>query len=235
MAFKLQFITVSSDGSSRKVLDTIVLDASLSEVHESDADVTEFPVEEGANISDNVRQKPQTLQVEALISDFHLSNEGRTSASSGGPPSAQRPLGSNQIQNTNGATLKGSKGSARTTLLVLEDYQAKGTLIDVETGLKTYRNMVIKSIRTPRDKNLKNGIKCTINLQTIIVVKSQSVVIKQSVPKGQGVTPKGQQTPKASDGGKENQSLLLKQVDGMDSLKKAANEAIQAFKGNFGF
>lgn len=215
MAFKLQFVTVNSDGNSRKVLDTLVLDASLSEVHESDADVTEFPVEQGSDITDNVRPKPKTLMVEALISDFHLSNEGRASVSSGGPVSSQRPL-------------SGAKGDAKTTLAKLEDYQSKGTLIDVETGLKSYRNMVIKSIRTPRDKNLKNAIKCSINLQTIIIAQSQSVVIKQSTPKGQGVTPKGQKQAKGADSGKENKSLLFKAQDVPAALKKAANEAAAA-------
>lgn len=215
MAFKLQFVTVNTDGNSRKVLDTLVLDASLSEVHDADADVTEFPVEQGADISDNVRVKPKTLQVEALISDFHLANEGRASASSGGPPSAQRPLA-------------GAKGDAKTTLAKLEDYQSKGTLIDVETGLKSYRNMVIKSIRTPRDKNLKNAIKCTINLQTIIIAQSQSVVIKSAEPKGQGVTPKGDKTPTKADAGKENESLLFKSKEVPATLKKAANEAATA-------
>lgn len=216
MAFKLQFVTVNSDNNSRRVLDTLVLDASLSEVHESDADVTEFPVEEGSDISDNVRQKPKDLQVEALISDFHLSNEGRSQASSGGPPSSQRPLA-------------GAKGEAKNTLAKLEDYQAKGTLIDVETGLKSYRNMVIKSIRTPRDRNLKNGIKCTILLKCIIIAKSQSVVIKQSTPKGQGVTPKGQKTPTKADAGKEDQSLLFRSQEVPAALKKTVNEALNAF------
>lgn len=221
MAFKLQFITVSQDGNSRRVLDTLVLDASLSEVHDSDADVTEFPVEEGSDISDNVRVKPKTLQVEALISDFHLSNEGRAQASSGGPTSSQRPLA-------------GAEDDAKLTLAKLEDYQAKGTVIDVETGLKSYRNMVIKSLRTPRDKNLKKAVKVTIHLQTIIVAQSQSVVIKQSEPKGQGTTKKGQQTPKKADSGKEDQSLAFKSKEVPAALQKALDEAAQALK-NQGF
>lgn len=228
MGFKLQFITVSSDGSSRRVLDTLVLDASLSEIHDSDADVTEFPVEQGSDITDNVRIKPKALQVEALISDFHLSNAGRAQASSGGPPRSQRPL-------------KGNIGDAKTTLAKLEDYQASGILIDVETGLKSYRNMVIKSLRTPRDRKVSVGndqragsVKVTIILQSIILASSQSVVIKQSIPKGQAVTPKGQKTATGADAGKENQSLAVKSLNGMGELKKAANEAVQALQNQFG-
>lgn len=224
MAFKLQFVTVDQSGS-RKVLDTLVLDASLSEIHDADADVTEFPVEQGSDITDNVRVKPRGLQVEALISDFHLSNNGRSQASSGGPPDAQRPLA-------------GAKGAAKTTYAKLEDYQSKGTLIDVETGLKSYRNMVIKSLHTPRDKNNFTGndkkagaIKTTIILQTIIVAKSQNAVIKQSVPKGQGVVSKGQKTAPAAGAGKENESLLVRSKDVPGALKKALNEAASALGG----
>lgn len=227
MAFKLQFVTITPDGA-RNHIDTLVLDASLSEVHDSDADVTEFPVEQGSDITDNIRLKPKGLQVEALISDFHLSNEGRSQASSGGPSSSQRPL-------------KGHAGDAKTTLAKLEDFQLKGTLIDVETGLKSYRNMVIKSIRTPRDRKNFTGndkkagsIKATIILQSIIIVTSQSVVIKQSIPKGQAVTPKGQKTSTAADKSKESQSLLFKSKDVPESLKKAASEAAEAAAKFFG-
>lgn len=223
MSFKLQFVTIATDSNSRQVLETLVLDASLSEVHSSDADVTEFPVEEGSDITDNVRILPHDLQVEAIISDFHLANRA-------GKAGWYAEGTSQDI-------------SAKSTLAKLEDYQSKGTLIDVETGLKSYRNMVIKSIRTPRDKNIFTGndkrdsakagaIKVTMILKSIIIVQSQSVVIKQSVPKGQPVTPKGQKPSTSSDAGKENQSLLIKSQDVPATLKKIFDEgAARLFGG----
>lgn len=205
MAFKLQFVTVQPGQNQRTVLESLILDASISEMHEADADVTEFPVEQGADITDNVRVKPQGLQVEAIISDFHLSNPNRD----GGAVTGAFKAGWQSTGKLQDAV------DAKTTLAKLEDYHSKGTLIDVETGLKSYRNMVIKSLRTPRDKNTAIGntktagsLRVTIILQTIIVVSSQNVVIK-TVPKGQPVVAKGAKTSKGANAGQVQEAKSI--------------------------
>lgn len=217
MAFKLQFVTVTTDTNQRQVLDTIILDASVTELHESDADVTEFPVEEGSDITDNIRMLPKGLKVEAIITDFSLA----------GPSGA----GSKR------AHASGFKGYAKGTYLTLEDYQEKGTLIDVETGLKSYQNMVIKSLSTPRDaKTGTNAVRTTIILKRIIIAQSQTVVIKQADPKGQPSSPKGPKTPTAADAGQQEKKsaagfVIDKASDGR--LGKALNDSAKAVGGLF--
>src|SRR5713101_5273233 len=51
------------------LLDVITIDATLQEVHKADAEVTEHPVELGADITDHVRPKPVELRIEGIISD----------------------------------------------------------------------------------------------------------------------------------------------------------------------
>lgn len=51
----------------RTQIDSLVLDASVSEQHDGDVDVTEHNVEVGANISDHARVKPETLTIEGII------------------------------------------------------------------------------------------------------------------------------------------------------------------------
>lgn len=51
------------------VFNRIEFDATLSEHYNSPADVTEHPVEEGAPISDNIRQKPNRVTVVGTISE----------------------------------------------------------------------------------------------------------------------------------------------------------------------
>lgn len=47
---------------------SLELDASITEGHSAEVEATEHPVEKGANISDHARVKPETLQMEGLIS-----------------------------------------------------------------------------------------------------------------------------------------------------------------------
>jgi hypothetical protein len=50
----------------------IVLDVSKEEDHEGTAEITDYPVEEGSNISDNSQPKPQIITLHAFFSSFPL-------------------------------------------------------------------------------------------------------------------------------------------------------------------
>lgn len=181
--------------------DTIAVDASVSETHSYSADVTDYPVEKGANVSDNIRTRPIMLRVEAFISDYPLQNEGRNQSSSSGLPGFQRPASK---------TL-----SSKETLTKLEDLQKKGVLVTVETGIRDYEDMSLESIEVPRDKSLKNGLRVTLSFKQVIVVQTQSSGIdKALLPKGFGRNKGGPQTSKKGD----------------DALNSKVNELTDEFK-----
>lgn len=58
--------------SGKGAFDSLAFDATLTEQHTSDAEITEHPVETGANISDHVRSKPDRLQMDAILSNSPL-------------------------------------------------------------------------------------------------------------------------------------------------------------------
>jgi hypothetical protein len=47
----------------------LTFDATISEAHDREADVTDYPVEEGANVADHVRPRPKTLTLETFVSN----------------------------------------------------------------------------------------------------------------------------------------------------------------------
>ncbi len=158
MALKFQFAFV--EGTQ---LETIVVDAAVSEGHSYSAEITEYPVEKGAAVTDNVRPKPDKLRFDVVISDFPLTNEGRQQVDTGSV-------------NNRPAARKGRALEVLNKLIRLKD---TGTLIKVETGLKTYGNdagtgMVIESIEVPRDKEIKNAVKATITMKQIVIVETQT-------------------------------------------------------------
>jgi hypothetical protein len=67
------FSWTNADGS----FDLVQLDVYDSETHGFATEVTDFPVEDGPNISDNVRRKPKTLAIEGYVSDTPLPQNGR--------------------------------------------------------------------------------------------------------------------------------------------------------------
>lgn len=58
--------------SGKGAFDSLAFDATVTEQHTSDAEITDHPVETGANISDHVRSKPDRLQMDAFLSNSPL-------------------------------------------------------------------------------------------------------------------------------------------------------------------
>ena len=73
------FSWTNDDGS----VDVVQLDVYDSETHGMATEVSDFPVEDGPNISDNVRRKPKTLTIEGYVSDTPLP-ENHGSGTNGG-------------------------------------------------------------------------------------------------------------------------------------------------------
>lgn len=193
MALKLQFSFTEG-----KKLDAIVMDATLSEAHSYSADVTDFPVERGSAITDNVREKPTQLRIDAFISDFPLQNPNTQQST---PTSfTQSPL--NQTKRSQDA------------LDTLNRLKREGVTITVTTGIRTYKNMVIQTIDVTRDKSIRNGIRFTMSLREIIVVQTQTVQVVAAEPKGQNKQADGPKSASdASDADSQKGSFTAKIFD----------------------
>jgi hypothetical protein len=185
----LQFQFMFSEGNTKELL---VFDASVTEGHSFSSEITEFPVEEGLNISDNARPKPFMLKLECYISDFPLPSEGRTQVSSGAIN--QRPKAS-----------KKRSENAFATLVRLKD---EGIPITVTTGLNTYDSLVIQSIDVPRDKTLRAGLRFSIVMKEVRIVKTETVNIRKArESKGQGKKKDGPKTPETASENLSKKSL----------------------------
>lgn len=124
---------------------SIKLDAALTEVHRSSVEVTQHPVEDGADIADHAMRMPDELRIEGVITDTLMVMGGFISPS-------------------------GRHKDEYESLRKLE-----GQLVDVITSLREYKSMAITSIEVPRDAQWSNAMRCTIELRHVRVVKSQTV------------------------------------------------------------
>lgn len=163
----------------------LTFDASIEEQHSKAATLTDHPIEDGSDVTDHVRQQPDSIRMVGEISNHPLS---RILTVNTGPDGSQR-FG---VINT-GDDPRDRVTVAWTQLIYLIENAIPVTIV---TTLWTYEDMVITSIDVPRNAKLGNTLHFTALLRHISFVKSATVdapattvtTAKPPVPKGKQVT-----------------------------------------------
>lgn len=132
----------------------ITFDASVSETHTSEYEVTAHPVEGGVDITDHKRRKPRELTLNVIVSD-------------------DLPLSLLPVERQ--ALAFQASNRAVTAWETLKQYQQEAQLYRVLTTLETYEDMAIVSISVPRDARRGNTLDATIVLREIQIVFGEEV------------------------------------------------------------
>lgn len=119
----------------------IELDASISEEHDFDTNITTNPTEEGVEHADNIVLLPIKLSMTARVSDASMIPF---------VPS----FGSKSIDAYN----------------ALIELQTSKQLVDITTGIRTYENMYLKRISIPRTLADGNSIRFEMEFQELLIV-----------------------------------------------------------------
>lgn len=176
---------------TRTKIDTIELDCTVSEAHNGEVEVTEHPVEEGANISDHARVKPPTLTLEGMVSNTPL-NQGQH----------RRKVTSKEgfVFETTATTdqITGQPGIMESAFTKLQELREKAMPITVITRLKTYTNMVLTSLVVPRNASTGEALRFTATFRNVIIIKNRTTTAtvatepraKPKVPKGKKIAEK---------------------------------------------
>jgi hypothetical protein len=168
----------------------VEVDVSLSEDHVSTCEVTENPVEIGADVTDHVQEKPDTLTIEGLVSDTPI-----------------RLLG-----NTFGV----SDNRARKTYDILREIKSAKKPITVVTGLRQYTNMILRSLTVPRNAETGQALKFTAEFVEVRLVESETIAVELAAKKNQETKSLGKQsTTPASGPAAENGASVLADLTGL--------------------
>ncbi len=173
------------DGSSPQFIE---VDATLSETHNSEAEVTEDPVEEGANATDNVRRKSRTLNLELFVADQYKS----------------------------GGALAFELGRAERVFGWLERFEKDGTRLTITLGGKfgfgrVYENMVVQSARTTRTAKERDALTISAAFKEIRIASSEIVAAQTAKePKGKKKITGGDQNTAPVGSEDDNRSLLYR-------------------------
>lgn len=155
------------------------IDASMSESHNRASPASQFEIENGTTISDNIVIKPFKLQLKGIISDTPISIGSSllttaVSVPSPGPgvlSSAGTLVGAGLVAATQGGASPSKKAYAQ----LLSIQQAKNPFT-VVTSLKSYPNMWIEDLTIPRDPQTGQVLMFDLNLIQLIIVSPQTTV-----------------------------------------------------------
>ena len=142
----------------------IQFDASISERYSRRKEITQHPVEAGADVSDHSRTLPLEITIHGWVTDdpiIVLRSINATPSVRGGDPRTR-------VEN------------AWKELNRIMDEESEVKII---SGLDDFRNMVLKSIDVKRDKDSGRILDATIALQQITIATTEVISVPTPQPK----------------------------------------------------
>ncbi|MBA3841174.1 MAG: hypothetical protein H0X39_00885 [Actinobacteria bacterium] len=164
------------------------IDASISESHQFESTVTEFPVEQGSAISDNIVPKSIMVTIEGIVSDTPIGPiatlRNQQAASSDFLPFSDPKAA---LEAVKGSTFMPSV-DARTALLAIRDARQP---ITISTSIRTYENMALQTLEIPVDASTGAAFRFSATFKQIIIVTNVRTTIRTATkrtasPSGQG-------------------------------------------------
>lgn len=159
----------------QRTLGPIIAQAVLEEKHVDELQVTDHPVEQGAQISDHAFMRPAEVTLQYGWSPSTLSSA----------------IGSINVLSPN---LLG--GNLQDIYQKLLDLQASRIPFTITTGKRQYENMLIRSISETTNEKTENVLMVTVTCRAIFIVQTQATTLppktRQAKPKKTAQTaPKG--------------------------------------------
>jgi hypothetical protein len=186
----------------RAKIGVVTLDASVSETHTKQNEVTDHPVEDGVDITDHVRRLPESVEIDGVISNTPLIFLASLNARS--------PVDGDNIPTPDRAE-RADKEFRRA--------MDSGELVNVATSLRDYTNMAITDYTVTRNAETGNILAFTIGMREIVTVTTERVEIPVPVtPSNSGVSNIGKKVPKQADAAVEGKAK--------ESVAHSASDAI---------
>lgn len=167
----------------------IIPDVVVSEKHSDTLEITEHPVEIGAAVNDHAYKRASEVTMEcgfagggSLLDVFDTSNIGF-----GMPLNSMSP---------------------KEVYKNLLDTQERRELLDIVTGKRIYKNMLIRAIEVTTDRTSENVLNCTITLREMILSSTTPITVANKKSMQMGVNTSAVQNAGVKTTKPVNESLL---------------------------
>lgn len=189
-------------------LQSIQFDAVVRDTHESTATVTEHPVEQGANISDHVRADLDSIVLEAIVSNFPITQPPTQAdgASSSVSDVDLTDRDGNEIGKARVLVFDGEFDRVRSVYDELRRLKDTGTIIGIITSLREYDSMILRAINPSRDVASGNMLTVKVEATQIRIVESE--IVDAPVP-DENQRNRGRREPEETEEEERSTSLLV--------------------------
>lgn len=195
-------------------IDAIEVDATVSESHNGEVEVTEHPVEFGANITDHARPKAVMLTIEGIVSNTPLNRtQQRRKVNLGFSFSFETTTIADQIV--------GQPGVAEAAFAQLQAMRDNPQPITIATKYRTYESMVITSLVVPRNASTGDAVRFTATFKQVVIVKNRlttGVIAKE--PKAKPKVSRGKKVPDKTPEPTKKKSMAYQAVESLGLLDK---------------
>lgn len=139
----------------------------LEEQHRDELEITEHPVEQGASIADHAFKRPAEVTIHCGWSNSPVDQSFFSSLKAlvNTPNLVQSMLQGN------------SESQVKEIYSKLLELQQSRQLVDIYTGKRAYKNMLLRSISTATDRQTENSLMVTVVARQVIIVQTQVVTV----------------------------------------------------------
>lgn len=145
-------------GAQNGKIGIIDIDCRLTEEHEYEVDVTQYPVESGIAISDNVRRKPIKFSLSGIVSNSPVKILGDLTT----------------------AGLLESRAKTALSYERLKQIYFESEPVDVRTTLETYIGYIMTKISFPRSLSTGEGLFFNATFQEFRTVESEFSIVDRA-------------------------------------------------------
>lgn len=164
------------------LIDGYPVDASLSEDHNFDSEVTRDPVERGADITDHIRKLPISVTIEGVVSDT---------------PIGDAAVARDVVLEGEGERSPETTYSAE-ALGVLLGIRDRGEPVTIVTNLRVYDNMALERLNVPVDAETGAALRFTASFVEVVIAENRRTRVRTATPRGQGKNRRGYKPSKAT-------------------------------------
>ena len=181
------------DNATLEDIGIIELDATLQESQSFEQEMTKFPVEDGVDISDHVRNLPSVITISGLISNFPV----------------------RVVDNIDHAlTQSAFANRVNVAYDKLLDIRNKKAICDVGAYLRLFSNMIMTSLTIPRDSNTGDALRFSATFRELQIVTTET----GSLQNIKAIQNAENQAPATKNGGRQTPAEVQDKDSGLFNL-----------------
>jgi hypothetical protein len=157
--------------SNLQVFDILTVDATLSETHSAQAEVTEHPVEVGSDVTDHIRPKPVEVRIDGVVTNSPLPKDLLRSAISASPIGPGLAIGEAAA-----LAIIGAAEFTKDAFNTLRKIRDNGQLVVLATPYQQYENMAMTELQVVRATDTGDALHFQATFRQIVTVDAAKTV-----------------------------------------------------------